>query len=86
VSRERVIDTCAHVASGRAADIPGLELHALRSSDGGGTPQRVRADGARAWRCSLQANTAAARRLHFWRMPDGGIELAKIVYHDDFSI
>ena len=37
-------------------------------------------------RCNLQAGTAAARRLHYWQLPDGGIELAKIVYHDDFSI
>ncbi|HET7171898.1 MAG TPA: S1 RNA-binding domain-containing protein [Gaiellales bacterium] len=86
VSRERVVEVCAHVASGRAADIPGLDLHALRSSESGGTPQRERADGAKAWRCSLQASTPAARRLHFWRLPDGGVELAKVVYHDDFSI
>jgi hypothetical protein len=30
--------------------------------------------------------TAAARRLHYWRLPGGRVELAKIVYHDDFSI
>ena len=86
VSRERVVEACAHVASGRAADVPGLDLHPLRASDSGGTPQRERGDGAKAWRCSLQANAPAARRLHFWRLPDGGVELANIVYHDDFSI
>lgn len=86
VSRERIVEVCAHVASGRARDIPGLELHVLRTSETGGAPGRERADGAKAWRCSLQANTPAARRLHFWRLPDGSVELANVVYHDDFSI
>lgn len=86
VSRERVFDVCADVACRRAADRPGLELHALRSGDHGGAPQRVRPDGAKAYRASLQVRTPAARRLHYWELPDGGIELAKIVYHDDFTI
>lgn len=86
VSRDRVVEVSAHVASGRAAEIPGLELHPLRTSEGGGAPQRERDDGAKAWRCSLQASTPAARRLHYWTLPGGDVELAKIVYHDDFSI
>jgi predicted RNA-binding protein with RPS1 domain len=86
ISRERVVEVCAHVVSGRAADIGGLELHALRESEVGGAPQRVRADGAKAWRCSLQGQSPAARRLHYWTLRDGQVELAKIVYHDDYSI
>ena len=86
VSRERVLDVCAHVACGRAAEIGGLELHPLRASEGGGASQLEREDGAKAWRCSLQASTAAARRLHYWQLPDGGVELAKVGYHDDLSI
>jgi hypothetical protein len=46
----------------------------------------VREDGARAWRVSLQSNTPAARRLHYWVLPDGSIELAKVGVHDDMSI
>ena len=69
-----------------ALEIPGLELHMLRESETVGAAQQVRGDGARAWRCNLQTRTAAARRLHYWQLPDGRIELAKIVYHDDFSI
>ena len=86
VSRERVVTVCAHVACGRAPTIPSLELHALRSGEAGGSPQRTRADGARAFRASLQAGTPAARRLHYWQLADGGIELANITYHDDYSI
>ena len=67
VSLHRVLDTCVHVATGRAAEIPGLELHPLRAG-AGGTEQRQRPDGARAWRCALQVHSPSARRLHFWRL------------------
>ncbi|WP_193608082.1 hypothetical protein [Nocardioides lijunqiniae] len=83
---ERVADVCAEVVSGRAAQRHGLQVHALRQTSGGGSGQRVREDGARAYRASLQVRSAAARRLHYWELPDGGIELAKIGYHDDFTI
>jgi S1 RNA binding domain len=86
VSRERVVEVCAHVVSGRAAEISGLELHQLRSSESGDASQLRRRDGAVAWRASLQVSTPAARRLHYWELPGGGVELAKIVYHDDFTI
>ena len=86
ISRGKIVDACAHVASGRAAEIPGLELHPLRESEAGGAPQRTRDDGAKAWRCSLQAGSPAARRLHYWQLPDGRVELANVVYHEDFSI
>ena len=86
VTHERVVEVCAHIVSGRVAEVGGLELHPLRGREGGNAPKRVRADGAKAWRCSLQASTPAARRLHYWELTDGGIELAKIVYHNDISI
>jgi predicted RNA-binding protein with RPS1 domain len=86
VSREKITEVCAHVVSGRAPHVPGLEVHPLRVSEVGGAPQRVREDGAKAWRCSLQVSTPAARRLHYWQLPEGETELAKVVYHDDFSI
>lgn len=28
-------------------------------------------------------NVAGARRLHFWRLPDGTVELSRVVIHDD---
>ena len=83
---DRVADVVMEVATGKAALSAGRELHQLRTDDAGGSPQRVREDGARAWRVSLQSNTAAARRLHYWVLPDGSIELAKVGVHDDMSI
>lgn len=86
ISASRVFEVCAEVASGRARVGGGLQVHALRAGTGNGSGQVVRADGARAFRASLQIRTAAARRLHFWELPDGRIELAKVGYHDDFTI
>jgi hypothetical protein len=83
---DRVADVVMEVATGKAALSAGRELHQLRTDDAGGSPQRVREDGARAWRVSLQSNTPAARRLHYWVLPDRSIELAKVGVHDDMSI
>jgi hypothetical protein len=81
VSLHRVLDACVHVATGRASEIPGLELHPLRAG-AGGTEQRQRADGARAWRCALQVHAPSARRLHFWRLEGDGVELDSVGTHD----
>lgn len=91
IDREKVVRVCAEVACDRAKDIPGRDVHALRADDSGGSPARVRVrDGARAWRGALQRGTAAARRLHWWRIPGASgasdtIEFAHVGYHDDFA-
>ncbi|HVV87313.1 MAG TPA: S1 RNA-binding domain-containing protein [Kofleriaceae bacterium] len=91
---EKVIEVCAQVASGRAHLFAGREVHELHEGEGG-TPARVRErDGAKAWRCALQVNSASARRLHWWEIParhprlvDGRIiEFASVAVHDDVSI
>lgn len=86
VSRQRVLEVCSHVTSDRAAELANLELHQLRTGRAGDAPTRVRSDGATAWRVSLQRKTPSARRLHYWQLNDGRIELAKIGVHDDFEI
>ncbi|MCA5891843.1 hypothetical protein LEP48_00570 [Isoptericola sp. NEAU-Y5] len=83
VSRRKVVETVVHVVTGRDRDVGGLQLHQLRTSDGGGTPQRTRDDGAGCWRVSLQVNSPQARRLHYWKLPDGTVELSRVVLHDD---
>lgn len=82
VCREKVLDVIVELLTDRARDIPGRELHQLRDSESSPS-QRVRADGARAWRCALQVNTPSARRLHFWKLTDGAIELDSVGTHDN---
>ncbi|MDN6438766.1 MAG: hypothetical protein L0K27_04790 [Corynebacterium nuruki] len=59
--------------------------HAYRAGTGGGAPQVIRyADGAKAFRVDLETSTAAARRLHYWKLPDGSVEFHSVNLHDDY--
>ncbi|TWH31457.1 hypothetical protein L600_002400000350 [Isoptericola variabilis J7] len=81
---DKVLRAVVLVLTGRAHEVPGLELHRLRRGEGGGDPHLVReSDGAAAWRLALQVNTPQARRLHYWRLPSGAVELSRVVLHDD---
>ncbi|WP_454157714.1 hypothetical protein [Microbacterium lacticum] len=73
------------VVTGRVAVVPGRDLHRLRDGSGGDDPYVVRADGAKCWRASIENNAPSARRLHYWQLTDGGIELSRVVVHDDFN-
>ncbi len=85
IKRPKIVEVVVEILTGLAEKNAGRELHRLRESGAGNARQRVRDDGATGWRVSLQVNTPSARRLHFWRTPDGHIELAKVAVHDDYS-
>ncbi|MBD8079944.1 hypothetical protein [Cellulosimicrobium arenosum] len=85
VSRRKVVEALVHVLTGRASEINGYQLHRLRTSTSGAAPAATRDDGAVCWRLSVQVNTASARRLHFWRLADGSVELSRVVLHDDME-
>ena len=89
VSLEKVVEVCAQVAADRAHAIPAREVHRLHAAERGGDGVERSRDGAKAWRCSLQDHTPAARRLHWWSVPgpDGGsVEFASVGVHDDYGI
>jgi hypothetical protein len=72
---------------GRAAKVPGRQLHQLRTGEGGDDAPVVRAgDDAKCWRMSIEANAPAARRIHFWDIPGRGVELHELVPHDVTSL
>ena len=83
VARSKVVDVIVEVLTGRVYELAGLEAHQLRSGPGGDDPPRVREDGATCWRVSLQVKTPSARRLHYWLLNDGSIELSSVRLHDD---
>ena len=86
IKPEKVADVVFEVVTGLAAKLPSRELHRLRTGTGGDDPIRERAsDGAVAWRASLQVNTPSARRLHYWVLRGGQIELARVATHDDYD-
>lgn len=58
-------------------------VHALRTGSGGNDPQRVRdSDKAKAQRRDIDREF----HLHYWELADGTVELASVVYHNDFLI
>lgn len=86
IKAEKVADVVFEIVTGLAAQLPGREVHRLRTGPGGDNPVRSREDGAVAWRSSLQVNTPSARRIHYWMLPDGRFEFARVATHDDFSV
>lgn len=86
VDRHLVVAACVDVLTRRAWDINGRQARQMRSSAAPGSDYLTRADGAAAWRCNIQNATASARRLMWWEIPDGTIELAKAALHDDVTI
>jgi hypothetical protein len=86
ITEEKVADVVFEIVTGLAPQIAGRRVHPLRTGTGGDDPFRVRDDGARAYRASLQVNTPSARRIHYWILPGGQIELAHVYPHDEFDI
>jgi hypothetical protein len=84
ISRDKIAGVVFEVLTGRAQQMPSRELHQLRENETGNAPVVRRLDGAVCWRVSMQSNTPQARRLHYWQIPGGRIELSRVVLHDDF--
>jgi hypothetical protein len=83
VDRSKVVEVVADVISGHAEQLSGRAMHHLRRGEGANDPVVTRPDGAVCWRIYLQHKSPSARRLHFWRLPDGSIELSSVRLHDD---
>ncbi len=57
------------------------DVHALRKGPGGNDPKRMRGED-KAQRRDIDREF----HLHYWECADGTVELASVVYHNDFSI
>ncbi|WP_336735939.1 hypothetical protein [Nocardioides sp. CCNWLW239] len=85
ITVDKIADVVMEVLTGLAEQSTGRELHQLRTSAGGNSAPQSRSDGAICYRVSMQVHTPSARRLHFWKCPDGTIELSRVVVHDDME-
>lgn len=86
ISRTKVADVVFEIVTGRVADLPGRDLHQLREGSSGNAPYVRRAsDGAACWRAALQVHTPAARRIHYWVLPGGLVELSRVCLHDEME-
>lgn len=80
--QQKTLKALVDLLVGRAGKVNGRQVHALRTGCGGDDPQAFRQDGAKCWRMAVETNVPAARRIHFWCIPGGGIELHELVPHD----
>lgn len=85
INRSKVVGVVIEVLTGHAYGLDGRFMHPLRTSEAGDAPTVIRADGAKCWRVALQAKSPQARRMHFWRLGNGDIELSRVCLHDDFT-
>lgn len=83
IDRTKIVDVIVEVLTGLDAELRGRDLHQLRSGQGGDDPVRLGPNGETYWRVALQVGTASARRLHYMRRHDKGVELASVRLHDD---
>lgn len=81
--RAKALRCIVDVLVGTADRMPSRGVHPFRQERGPHAAQRRRADGALAYRASIESGVPAAARLIYWRLPDGGIEIATIARHDD---
>lgn len=81
ISRDKVLDVCAEVLCGLAKDLPARAVKEWAESKQGSAESR--ADGAVAMRVRVQVDSPSARRIKYWRLPDGTIELDSVRLHDD---
>lgn len=87
VEREKIVSTCVDVICTHVWDSNGRGAHQQRENGTGGAARPViRSDGSAAWRCAVQQQTPSARRLMWWEMVDGSVELARVAVHDDFAM
>ncbi len=82
ISREKILEVCVDVLTGRARDRPVRAVKEWLASKNGQALVRA-SDGAHAMRTRLQNSSHAARRLRYWCLPSGVIELDCVGVHDD---
>ncbi|OYX54199.1 MAG: hypothetical protein B7Y93_07020 [Micrococcales bacterium 32-70-13] len=81
---DKALRCAMEAASGFITKVGAREVHALRSGDGASdAPVQRSSDGARCMRAYVEQNTPQARRLHYWVLRGGGVELSRVVLHDD---
>ena len=81
----KALRVAVHVITGRIAEANMPEDHPLREHDSATAPEVVRSDGAKCRRTYIESHTPSARRLHYWKLPDGSIELSRVGLHDDYT-
>lgn len=87
VLRGKALKALVQLLTGQAERMKARDIHPKRVGAGADNPQMVRdEDGATCWRMSVESGVAAARRVHYWKLTDGTLELHELVAHDTFDL
>jgi hypothetical protein len=81
----RTFKLIVHLATGRNAAEGIVEVHPLRTADQRDAAPHIRADGAVCLRAYVEEGVPQSRRLHYWKVKDGLVELSRVVLHDDMA-
>jgi hypothetical protein len=83
--RPKVLGVAVEVITRRATEITARDVRPHHSGSGGSGAENMSrpVDNARAWRCSVQIKTPQARRMMWWEIPGGTLELGRVALHDD---
>lgn len=81
----RLTKLVVHLVTGRNGEENLIESHPLRTADEVSSPPVTGADGAVCLRAYVEERVSQSRRLHYWKLPDGSLELSRVVQHDDMQ-
>ncbi|WP_125611213.1 hypothetical protein [Specibacter cremeus] len=82
--RAKVLRAVVDLVANRDGPLHNREPHWLRQNEGAHAPA-VQRGGDVCWRLYVEQKAPAALRLHYWKLKDGGIELSRVVLHDDLK-
>jgi hypothetical protein len=80
--RAKALRAVVDLVANREGPLRNRKPHFLRENEGAHAPARMRGEDA-CWRLYVEQGTAAALRLHYWKLKSGGFELHEVVPHDD---
>ena len=81
----RLFKLIVHTVTGRNGEERIIEVHPLRDGDAVTAAPRIRDDGSVCLRAYVEEGVPQSKRLHFWKLTDGTVELGRVVMHDDME-
>ncbi|NVM98234.1 hypothetical protein [Arthrobacter sp. SDTb3-6] len=79
--RTKALRAVVDLVANREGPLRNRKPHVLRENEGAHAPARMRGEDV-CWRLYVEQGTAAALRLHYWKLKSGGFELHEVVPHD----
>ncbi|WP_113716971.1 S1 domain-containing protein [Arthrobacter dokdonensis] len=79
--RSKALRAVVDLVADRTGPLRNRKPHVLRENEGAHAPARMRGEDV-CMRLYVEQGTAAALRLHYWKLKSGGFELHEVVPHD----